>query len=149
MLSHCAPIRRGRNLKYFYRFLSAIRKFQVMNLSILAGFLLLMGYLKRRMVTRYASIDMIQAGTKGSAKLVDFMLGTSLFTHNCCLVFLPYGWNRKTNIMGYWSSSPNANNSNNAWIVNFNNGNDNTNNKNNNYVRLVRSGEWHDRRYHL
>ena len=40
------------------------------------------------------------------------------------------------------SSSPVANNSNNAWIVNFNNGNDNNNNKNNNnYVRLVRSGE--------
>lgn len=31
-----------------------------------------------------------------------------------------------------WSSSPNANNSSNAWILNFNNGNDNTNNKNNN-----------------
>lgn len=40
------------------------------------------------------------------------------------------------------SSSPVANNSNNAWIVNFNNGNDNNNNKNNNnYVRLVRSSE--------
>ena len=47
-----------------------------------------------------------------------------------------------TGYAGYWSSSPNANNSNNAWIVNFNNGNDNWNNKNNNnYVRLVRSGE--------
>jgi len=34
-----------------------------------------------------------------------------------------------------WSSLPNANNSNNAWGVNFNNGNDN-----NNHVRLVRSG---------
>lgn len=43
----------------------------------------------------------------------------------------------------YWSSSPNANNSNNAWIVNFNNGNANNNNRNNNnHVRLVRSGEW-------
>jgi len=43
---------------------------------------------------------------------------------------------------GYWSSSPNANNSNNAWLVNFNNGNDNNNNRNNTYsVRLVRSGE--------
>ena len=41
-----------------------------------------------------------------------------------------------------WSASPYANNTNNAWIVNFNNGNDNTNNKNNNnYVRLVRGGE--------
>ena len=40
-----------------------------------------------------------------------------------------------------WSSSPNANNSNNAWGVNFNNGNDNNNNRNNNNrVRLVRSG---------
>ena len=41
----------------------------------------------------------------------------------------------------YWSSSPNANNSNNAWIVNFNNGNVNNNNKDNhNYVRCVRAG---------
>jgi len=41
-----------------------------------------------------------------------------------------------------WSSSPNANNSNNAWNINFNNGNTNNNNRNNNnYVRLVRSGE--------
>lgn len=40
-----------------------------------------------------------------------------------------------------WSSSPNANNSNDAWGVNFNNGNDNNNNRNNNnHVRLVRSG---------
>lgn len=45
-------------------------------------------------------------------------------------------------VQGQPSSSPVANNSNNAWIVNFNNGNDNNNNKNNNnYVRLVRSGE--------
>ncbi len=36
------------------------------------------------------------------------------------------------------TSSPVANNSNNAWIVNFNNGNTNNNN---NYVRVVRSGE--------
>ena len=43
----------------------------------------------------------------------------------------------------YWSSSPNANNSDNAWNVNFNNGNDGNNNKtNNNYVRLVRGGKW-------
>jgi len=41
----------------------------------------------------------------------------------------------------FWSSSPNANNSNNAWNVNFNNGNVNNNNKNNQkYVRLVRGG---------
>jgi hypothetical protein len=40
------------------------------------------------------------------------------------------------------SSSPNANNTDNAWIVNFNNGNDGNNNKNNdNQVRLVRGGE--------
>lgn len=39
-----------------------------------------------------------------------------------------------------WSSSANANNTNNAWNVNFNNGNDNWNNKNNGLaVRLVRS----------
>ncbi|WP_457671440.1 Lcl domain-containing protein [Thiolapillus sp.] len=43
----------------------------------------------------------------------------------------------------FWSSSPNANNSNNAWNVNFNNGNANNNNRDNNkHVRLVRSGEW-------
>jgi len=42
---------------------------------------------------------------------------------------------------GYWSSTTNANNTNNAWHVNFNNGNVNNNNKNNNYVRAVRSGK--------
>jgi len=43
----------------------------------------------------------------------------------------------------YWSSSTNANNTNNAWIVNMNNGNVNNNNKaNNNYVWPVRGGEW-------
>jgi uncharacterized protein with LGFP repeats len=42
----------------------------------------------------------------------------------------------------FWSSSPNANNTNNAWNVNFDNGNVNWNNKNNdNHVRLVRAGE--------
>jgi hypothetical protein len=42
----------------------------------------------------------------------------------------------------YWSSSPIANNNNNAWNVNFNNGNVNNNNKNNNnHVRLVRGSE--------
>ncbi len=41
----------------------------------------------------------------------------------------------------YWSSTSNANNPNNAWNVNFNNGNVNNNNKtNNNYVRAVRGG---------
>lgn len=41
----------------------------------------------------------------------------------------------------YWSGSSYANNSDNAWNVNFNNGNVNANNKtNNNYVRCVRSG---------
>ena len=41
----------------------------------------------------------------------------------------------------YWSATTNTNNSNNAWIVNFNNGNVNNNNKNNNnYVRCVRAG---------
>ena len=44
----------------------------------------------------------------------------------------------------YWSASPNANNSNNAWQLNFNNGNDNNNNRNNNnHVRLVRVGQWY------
>jgi hypothetical protein len=43
---------------------------------------------------------------------------------------------------GVWSSSPNANNSDNAWNVNFNNGNSNNDNRNNNNaVRLVRGGE--------
>lgn len=42
----------------------------------------------------------------------------------------------------YWSSSSNANNTNNAWHVNFNNGNVNNNNKSNDYyVRAVRSGK--------
>jgi len=41
----------------------------------------------------------------------------------------------------YWSSSTNANNPDNAWNVNFNNGNVNNNNKtNDNYVRCVRGG---------
>ena len=41
----------------------------------------------------------------------------------------------------YWSSTTNQNNPNNAWNVNFNNGNVNANNKsNNNYVRAVRGG---------
>jgi len=41
----------------------------------------------------------------------------------------------------YWPATTNANNPNNAWNVNFNNGNVNNNNKNNdNYVRAVRSG---------
>ena len=39
----------------------------------------------------------------------------------------------------YWSSTTNANNTNNAWNVNFNNGNVNNNNKNNNNrARAVR-----------
>ena len=42
----------------------------------------------------------------------------------------------------FWSASPNANSSNNAWNVNFNNGNANNNHRsNNNHVRLVRSGK--------
>jgi len=42
----------------------------------------------------------------------------------------------------FWSASPYAGNSDNAWNVNFNNGNDNNWNKsNNNRVRLVRGGE--------
>ncbi|MBI5096680.1 MAG: DUF1566 domain-containing protein [Nitrospirae bacterium] len=52
------------------------------------------------------------------------------------------GWaNVQSN--NYWSSTSNANNTNNAWIVNMWNGNMNANNKsNNNYVWPVRSGEW-------
>ncbi len=42
----------------------------------------------------------------------------------------------------YWSATTNANNTNNAWCVNFNNGNDNNNNKSDSrYVRGVRSGQ--------
>ena len=42
----------------------------------------------------------------------------------------------------YWSSTSNADNPNNAWNVNLNNGNVNNNNKdNNNYVWPVRGGE--------
>jgi len=41
----------------------------------------------------------------------------------------------------YWSATTNANNPNNAWNVNFNDGNVNNDNKNNdNYVRAVRAG---------
>ena len=42
----------------------------------------------------------------------------------------------------YWSSTSNADNPDNAWNVNFNNGNVNNNDKDNdnNYVRAVRSG---------
>ena len=55
---------------------------------------------------------------------------------------LTSGWaNVQSN--NYWSSTSNANNPNNAWIVNMWNGNMNNNNKtNNNYVWPVRSGEW-------
>ncbi len=42
----------------------------------------------------------------------------------------------------YWSATTNANNTDNAWNINFNNGNDNNNNKSNSYyVRAVRSGK--------
>lgn len=42
----------------------------------------------------------------------------------------------------YWSSTTNAANTTNAWIVNLNNGNvNNTNKTNNNYVWPVRAGE--------
>ena len=43
----------------------------------------------------------------------------------------------------YWSSSTNADNTDNAWNVNLNNGNVNNDNKTNtNYVWPVRGGEW-------
>jgi len=43
---------------------------------------------------------------------------------------------------GFWSSSVYAGNPNNAWNLNFNNGNDNNNDKDNaEYVRLVRGGK--------
>ncbi len=51
-------------------------------------------------------------------------------------------WEGNPVASNYWSSTTNANNTNNAWNVNFNNGNVNNNNKtNNNYVRAVRAGK--------
>ncbi len=42
----------------------------------------------------------------------------------------------------YWSSTTDASNTSDAWLVNFNNGNDNWNNKSNtNYVRCVRDND--------
>ena len=41
----------------------------------------------------------------------------------------------------FWSASPNANLSNNAWKAHCKNGNANNNRDNNNHVRLVRSGK--------
>jgi hypothetical protein len=40
----------------------------------------------------------------------------------------------------YWSATTNATNPNNAWNVNFNDGNVNNNKDNNNYVVAVRAG---------
>jgi RNA-directed DNA polymerase len=53
-------------------------------------------------------------------------------------------WTGKVQSSNYWSATTNANNTNNAWIVNMNNGNVNNDNKtnNNNYVWPVRAGEW-------
>jgi len=49
---------------------------------------------------------------------------------------------RATQSNNYWSATTNASNPDNAWNVNFNDGNVNNNNNktNNNYVRAVRSG---------
>ena len=48
---------------------------------------------------------------------------------------------RVTQSNNYWSSTTYQNNPDNAWNVNFNDGNVNANNKsNNNYVRAVRGG---------
>ena len=61
--------------------------------------------------------------------------------HNTALRKLGGGVAKAGFALLYWSSSPNANNNDNAWNVNFNNGNENNDNKNNdNYVRLVRGG---------
>ncbi len=50
-------------------------------------------------------------------------------------------WEKSIRATRFWSASENADNTNNAWNVNFNNGNVNNNNKNNNNnVRCVRSG---------
>jgi len=55
-----------------------------------------------------------------------------------------HGGNKRrgnTAASNYWSSTSNANNPDNAWNVNFNNGNVNDNDKsNNNFVRAVRGG---------
>ncbi|MCD4677321.1 MAG: DUF1566 domain-containing protein, partial [Desulfobacula sp.] len=54
-------------------------------------------------------------------------------------IFLTAGRSQQTVKSGsevssnYWSSTTNANNSGNAWNVNFNNGNVNNNNKSNSY----------------
>ena len=48
---------------------------------------------------------------------------------------------RETAASNYWSSTTNANNPNNAWNVNFDNGNVNNDNKNNTkHIRAVRGG---------
>ncbi|HPJ96690.1 MAG TPA: DUF1566 domain-containing protein [Syntrophales bacterium] len=48
-------------------------------------------------------------------------------------------WTQSDN---YWSSTTNADNTDNAWNVNFNNGNVNNDDKTNtNYVRAVRGGQ--------
>lgn len=61
----------------------------------------------------------------------------------CYLRDAPIARNNGSYGLCYWSASPNANNTNNAWGVNFNNGNVNNNNRNNEQsVRLVRGGEW-------
>jgi len=58
------------------------------------------------------------------------------------LQFVIVKWGGEVLSSNYWSSTTNANNTNNAWHVNFNNGNVNNNNKSNNYyVRAVRSGK--------
>lgn len=63
-----------------------------------------------------------------------------------CSVFLPAaGQFNGNNVMNggnngyYWSSSPNADNANNAQYLNFNSSNANVNNDNRNYVYSVRA----------
>lgn len=61
-------------------------------------------------------------------------LGTLLVT-----VFASRAKEKNLTSNNYWSSTTNANNTSNAWNVNFNNGNTNNNNKTNtNNVRCVR-----------
>ena len=63
-----------------------------------------------------------------------------LYDYYICITLLNKGLNVVSS--NYWSSTTNVSNPNNAWNVNFNNGNDNWNNKNNSkYVRCVRDGE--------
>lgn len=72
-------------------------------------------------------------------------LDTGMQTWKCYLMDVLSSLNFTDYYSNVWSGSASANNTNNAWNVNFNNGNSNNNNRNNNNrVRLVRDGEWQE-----